>query len=152
MMVYGAICVDADGNVLLVRGRRSQKWSFPKGHRKFTESVLECARRELKEETGICAPSKYVSVHKLRGGTYFVFAIETKPEIVIGDTWEIEEATWWPLADLPRIDSNVDVSIFRTLMKSMRGEPEGVIEFLESPKAHHKVTHIKNCIDAASAS
>ena len=151
MKVYGAICVDSNGNVLLVRGRRSQKWSFPKGHCKFNESDIDCARRELKEETGIYAPPKYVSVHKLRGGTYFVFAIESKPEISIGDHWEVEEAAWWPLADLPRIDSNVDVSIFRTLMKSMRGEPETALEFLESSRAHHKVTHIKNCIDAASA-
>jgi ADP-ribose pyrophosphatase YjhB (NUDIX family) len=150
MKVYGAICVDANGNCLLVRGRRSQKWSFPKGHCKFNETDIECARRELKEETGLEAPLKYVSVHKLRGGSYFVFAIENAPALNIRDHWEVEEAAWWPLADLPRLDSNVDVSIFRTLMKSMRGEPEDTLEFLESSRAHHRVNHIKHCIDVAS--
>jgi ADP-ribose pyrophosphatase YjhB (NUDIX family) len=152
MKVYGAICVDSNGNVLLVRGRRSQKWSFPKGHCKHTETDLECARRELKEETGIDAPAKFVSVHKLRGGTYFVFALEQVPTITIRDHWEIEEAAWWPLTELPRLDSNVDVSIFRTLMRSMRGEPADALEFLESPRAHQKVNHIKHCIDAATPS
>jgi 8-oxo-dGTP pyrophosphatase MutT (NUDIX family) len=152
MRVYGAICVDAQGNVLLVRGRRSQKWSFPKGHCKQYESDLECARRELREETGIQVEGTYVSVHKLRGGTYFVFAMEKTPEIKIKDHWEVEEVAWWPLTDLPRLDSNVDVSIFRTLMKSMTGEPADALEFLESSRAHKKVTHIKNCMDAAASS
>ena len=150
MKVYGAICVDSNGNCLLVRGRRSQKWSFPKGHCKFYETDIDCARRELKEETGIEAPPKHVSVHKLRGGTYFVFAIENTPTINIGDHWEVEEAAWWPLSDLPRLDSNVDVSIFRTLMKSMRGEPADTLEFLESSKAHSRINQIKHCINAAS--
>ena len=152
MKVYGAICVDSKGNVLLVRGRRSQKWSFPKGHGKGSETDLECARRELREETGLQVDPSYVSVHKLRGGTYFVFAIETTPELSIKDHWEVAEVAWWPLTDLPRLDSNVDVSIFRTLMKSMRGEPEDALEFLESPRAHQKVTHIKHCIDQAQMS
>jgi hypothetical protein len=35
-------------------------------------------------------------------------------------------------------------------MKSMRGEPEDTLEFLESSKAHSRVNHIKHCIDVAS--
>ena len=150
MKVYGAICVDSLGNVLLVRGRHSHKWSFPKGHCKPNESDLSCARRELKEETGLDVNEKFVSVHRLRGGTYFIFAIDNYQELNVRDNWEIEEAAWWPLINLPNIDSNVDVSIFRTLMKSMTCEPEDAIEFLDSVRARQKVAHIRNCIDSAS--
>lgn len=147
MKVYGAICVNSNGHVLLVKGRRSKKWSFPKGHCKKDETDIECAQRELKEETGILVDKKYVSTHKLRGGTYFVFAIEKEPSIQINDHWEIEDVQWWSLANLPRLDSNVDVSIFRTLMK---GVSNNAIDFLESPRSHQKVAHIKNCMENAN--
>jgi len=39
--------------VLLVYGRKSQKWGFPKGHMEYGETEKETALRELKEETGI---------------------------------------------------------------------------------------------------
>ncbi len=38
--------------VLLVLGRYANKWSFPKGHTEPGETELECAERELREETG----------------------------------------------------------------------------------------------------
>jgi 8-oxo-dGTP pyrophosphatase MutT (NUDIX family) len=147
MKVYGAICVDSNGYVLLVKGRRSKKWSFPKGHCKKNETDIECAKRELKEETGILVDTNYVSTHKLRGGTYFIFAMEKQPPIQINDHWEIEDVQWWPLTNLPRLDSNVDVSIFRTLMK---GVSDNAIDFLESPRSRQKVAYIKNCMDNAT--
>ena len=51
--VFGIICSTEEKKYLLVRGRRANKWSFPKGHMEGRETALECAHRELWEETGI---------------------------------------------------------------------------------------------------
>lgn len=39
--------------VLLVHRARRQDWSLPKGRRRRRESALECALREVREETGL---------------------------------------------------------------------------------------------------
>ena len=41
------------GKVVLVFQRRTQTWSFPKGHIECGENDLEAATREIFEETGI---------------------------------------------------------------------------------------------------
>jgi 8-oxo-dGTP pyrophosphatase MutT (NUDIX family) len=150
MTVFGAICVNSKGEVLLVHGRRSKKWSFPKGHRHTSESSLDCALRELYEETGLQPNRKYSSSHKLRGAEYFIFPMDDDVTLKPRDNWEIDDIAWWPLTALPTMDSNVDVSIFRTLMKSMKGEPEDALEFLESPQAKKKMNTIKHCIDCST--
>jgi 8-oxo-dGTP pyrophosphatase MutT (NUDIX family) len=150
MKVYGAICVNGKGEVLLVHGRRSKKWSFPKGHCQDGETDLQCALRELKEETGLQLEQKHSSYHKLRGGGYFIFAMDDEVQVKTQDHWEVDKVAWWPLTSLPTLDSNVDVSIFRTLMKSMKGEPGDALEFLESPQAKKKMNTIKHCIDCST--
>lgn len=47
---------DAGGDVLVVRSVRRATWDCPGGRREATESVLECARRELREEAGLVVP------------------------------------------------------------------------------------------------
>ena len=50
----GTIILDElHGTVLLVLGRESMKWSFPKGHVEKNEDFREAAIRETYEETGI---------------------------------------------------------------------------------------------------
>jgi ADP-ribose pyrophosphatase YjhB (NUDIX family) len=157
MKVYGAILINNFGEVLLVRGRLSKKWSFPKGHCKNSETDIECAKRELLEETGLLVHSQYTSYHKLKGGSYFVFAVTGRPEASFSDHREIEFVEWWPLNSLPITDSNVDVSIFRTLMRSAPcssassasgcidgsdSEDSSLVEFIASKEAHQKVSSI----------
>jgi len=91
MQVFGCICLDQCGNILLVRGRGSQKWSFPKGHKHRSESSFNCAKRELCEETGIIAPNSYVGYYKMKGGEYFVCNVDTDVDICINDTVEIDK-------------------------------------------------------------
>lgn len=142
MKVFGAICINARGEVLLVKSQGG-KWSFPKGHCEGgQETDLECAKRELYEETSVRAPNTFVSTHKLRGGTYFVFAFEGEPPTPKPiDTKEIQSCAWWPLLQLPEQDMNVDVSIFRTLMKSLP-ENTPTMEFIESDHAHRRSANI----------
>jgi ADP-ribose pyrophosphatase YjhB (NUDIX family) len=150
MKVFGAICVNKKGEVLLVKGRQSNLWSFPKGHCKRNERDEDCARRELKEETGLTAPERYVSYHKLRGGEYFLYAFEDETTLEKKENWEVSDVRWWPLNALPKLDSNVDVSIFRTLMKAQKDED--TLEFLDSARARRKVYAIKNSMMSCSES
>ena len=146
MKVFGSICVNNLGEILLVHGRLSQKWSFPKGHCKMGETDLQCAKREMKEETGLVINTTYTSYHKLRGAGYFVFAVDGSPRPVVVDSWEIDDAAWFPIAFLDSIDTNVDVSIFRSLMKGQISDGAKALSFLESQEAHRKVNSIRNCM------
>jgi 8-oxo-dGTP pyrophosphatase MutT (NUDIX family) len=141
MKVYGTILINNIGEVLLVRGRLSHKWSFPKGHCKTRETDLECALRELYEETGLVMKEDYKSYHKLKGGGYFVFAVAGRPLEVCRDHREIEEIAWIPLSAIGDIHTNVDVSIFNTLMKNIT-VGKTVEEYIDSPEIKAKENSI----------
>jgi len=151
MRVYGSICINGKGEVLLVHGRRSGLWSFPKGHCKYGENDIECARRETREETGIELKVSHTSYHKLRVAGYFVFTVEDcAVPVVSPDNWEIDKVAWWPLCSLPLTNSNVDVSIFRTVMKNWCEKDKDATDYLDSPEARTKVSTICNSIRANS--
>jgi 8-oxo-dGTP pyrophosphatase MutT (NUDIX family) len=112
--VYGCICISQARKVLLVKGRQGdKKWSFPKGHREsFDTSPLQCALRELREETGISLKESFINSKKLKAGEYYVFILSKEYEPNPQDTNEIEEAKWFELDELESLNKNVDVSIF----------------------------------------
>ena len=118
MTVYGVICIDSFGNVLLVKGRRSRKWSFPKGHCKIGEPPIDCAKRELLEETGVRISSEQSGYYTMKGGGYFVFHLNVSCFLNTRDTKEISDTAWWPLTSLPRY-TNIDVSIFRSHLQDV---------------------------------
>jgi len=115
--VYGTVCMTPQNRILLVRGRRSMKWSFPKGHKKSGESYLDCAIRETLEETGIdlrCeAP---VSYQRLSVGEYYFFEVEEQPT-TIHDPREIVDVRWMTVGEIKETYCNVDVSNFLMRMK-----------------------------------
>ena len=43
---------DGDGRILLLRRKDNDKWTMPGGTMEFGESLVECAVREVREETG----------------------------------------------------------------------------------------------------
>lgn len=141
MKVYGSILINNFGEVLLVLGKLSKKWSFPKGHCKSYETDFDCAKRELLEETGLAFDTSHTSYHKLKGGSYFVFPVSGRPSALFTDHKEIDVVQWWPLNCLPITDSNVDVSIFRSLMRSMDDTTE-LVEYIDSEEAHQKISSI----------
>jgi len=144
MKVYGCIIINNEGEVLLVRGRLSKKWSFPKGHCKRGETDLECASRELLEETGLILNEKYTSYHKLKGGSYFVFAVTGRPLGLCRDNHEIDEVAWIPLKNIATLETNVDVSIFNTLMKNRCGV--SVSEYMDLPEVQNRGAMISRSI------
>jgi 8-oxo-dGTP pyrophosphatase MutT (NUDIX family) len=111
--VYGSICITPQNSILLVRGRRSGKWSFPKGHKNRSETYLECALRETYEEAGVSlygiVPMAY---HKLSVGEYFFFEVGEELETTINDAREITEVRWVALDEMGKISCNVDVNNF----------------------------------------
>src|SRR5271167_3449011 len=51
-----SVCIVKEGKVLVGKRLNSHghgHWAFPGGHLEFGESVEECARREVMEETGV---------------------------------------------------------------------------------------------------
>jgi len=112
--VYGCICVSATNKVLLVQGRQGEKkWSFPKGHREVYDSTpLDCALRELKEETGIKLDTSYVGSKRFRAGEYFIYLLPEEMQAKPEDTNEIQNAKWFSVEELASLNKNVDVSMF----------------------------------------
>lgn len=76
-----AVIVIKEGRVLLGKRKNahgSGTWAFPGGHLEFNESIKECARREVSEETGI-------QIKNLRYGPYTndIFAGEGKHYVTL---------------------------------------------------------------------
>jgi 8-oxo-dGTP pyrophosphatase MutT (NUDIX family) len=122
--VYGAICISPENRVLLVRGRSSQKWSFPKGHKERNEPSFTCAMRELFEETGINISSTINSCElpykKFKVGGYYILDLDGEPTLTPRDTREISDAKWMSQDDIQHcIDdqtANVDVRQFSSYL------------------------------------
>ena len=102
--VYGVICMSTNHTILLVRGRQTNKWSFPKGHLKGSEMAHECALREFREETGILLePNRFSKIIKLFAGEYYVYHT-TEMDVVPEDNSEICDAGWFTLRDIHAMD------------------------------------------------
>ena len=110
--VYGCILQSPNNRYLLVQGRSTGKWSFPKGHPDEHETPIECARRELHEETGLVAPFMYTKTHFLATGTYFLYKTRTEDVCITNDIQEIQDITWVTECEMKKMSVNVDVSTF----------------------------------------
>ncbi len=109
-VVFG-ISSEGDRLLLLVqRGNESFKgmWALPGGFLNMDETLEECARRELKEETGIETTAHFEELKSFsaigrdpRGRTITVaFMVEVPlTEVAGGD--DAAEAHWFTLAELP---------------------------------------------------
>lgn len=116
--VYGSICISPVSTILLVKGRKSGKWSFPKGHKDGSETYIECVNRETYEEAGIdllnYVPSAF---QRLSVGEYYFYEVPYELETNIKDTQEIMEARWMSTADMRAEKCNVDVNAFLRKIK-----------------------------------
>ena len=116
--VFGTVCMSKANRILLVKGRRSGKWSFPKGHKQRAENYLDCAVRETLEETGIdLRGQRSMMCHKLSVGEYYFYELEDELEPITRDSEEVEEAGWYDIDEIRSMCCNVDVSHFLDRIK-----------------------------------
>ena len=111
---------DGDGRILLLRRKDNDKWTMPGGAMDFGESLVECAVREVREETGFdieisgligtyTDPNVLIAYSdgEIRQEFTLVYAAKIKSgELKIDH--ESKEAVWVSIADglsLPLADS-----------------------------------------------
>lgn len=102
-----------DIKVLVVRGKGTGIWSFPKGRMNENELEEVCAIREVYEETGIVVESlKDKSRFKIGRNTYFIIEVEDEnqyKDFTIKDLFEIDVVEWKTLGELRKYDCNKDI-------------------------------------------
>lgn len=98
----------------IIQGRSTGKWSFPKGHSKRGETPLECAKREIMEETGI--PSYLLSnpIHfmKLASGKYYLFELTEKVQFDPKDSFEVQQTKWATIEEMRGLSLNAGIQQF----------------------------------------
>ncbi len=137
--VYGSVCLSPQNRVLVVKGRKHGKWSFPKGHKLRNETYLDCAVRETWEETGLNLRGRLpIKSQKLAEGEYFFYEFDEEPTLTPVDTAEVEYAAWLPIDALHRRQCNVDVNNFvNRLRRHLRREAAAAateFETIEEPQ------------------
>lgn len=104
--------VQRDGKILLGKRKGSHAmgfWGFPGGHLEFGESVEECAKRELNEETGLSSVSlkqgpwvENVMIDEDKHYiTIFVFIDQFEGEPNLCEPDKCEGWEWFPIDSLP---------------------------------------------------
>ena len=122
---------ESEPKILLIqRGDEPFKgcWAFPGGFMDMDETTEQCARRELKEETGLeVGEVKQVGAYSTvdrdpRGRTITVAYITHVPQILpVTGLDDASEAKWWPINALPPLAFD-HTQILRDAL--LRFEPE----------------------------
>ncbi len=110
--IYGGIIrCRSTSRYVLVQGRSSGKWSFPKGHKNSAgESPMDCVSREVGEEIGrdvLPSPSKAVPLHV---GYYYLFEVDEEFELKPRDVNEVGSCGWFSVEDMAKLSLNVDAN------------------------------------------
>ena len=120
--VAGAV-LRVSNQYLLVRGRHSGKWSFPKGHKEDFETLQETIQREVQEEVGIASLPPYVSEFQGRVGTYRIFNLPARVRPCPQDLDEVDAADWFSLEEISTMSLNVDTSYYFLKVHNVRTSP-----------------------------
>ena len=111
-LVGVAVIVVRNGRVLLGKRKNSHgngTWQFPGGHLEYGESIEACARRELREETGLVIDelrigpytNDFFEKERKHYVTLFVIAGKTRGDVRNGEPDKCERWDWFPWSRLP---------------------------------------------------
>jgi 8-oxo-dGTP pyrophosphatase MutT (NUDIX family) len=107
-----AVIRDQEGRILFIRRRDNGLWAMPAGSQELGESILDCLKREVKEESGLdvilatpMAIYSQVSIVTASGDPYQLFLVqflvdEWSGELVT-ETDETVDARFLDLDELP---------------------------------------------------
>jgi 8-oxo-dGTP pyrophosphatase MutT (NUDIX family) len=98
------------GRFLCVRNKK--KYGFPKGQIKKDEKYIECAFRELKEETGIIMPMRVLGFLFCKKRVYYIVIITNEFELdydKIISKDEIDEIKWINILELCPEATNIAI-------------------------------------------
>lgn len=110
-MKRAGIILTHQNKYLLVQGIHSKKWSFPKGCIETGETTLQCAIRELEEETGVKLNTNTESLTKeyIYYDTHLFSYTSDRHEdinVCINDKKEISKIKWFTAYELKKLTMN----------------------------------------------
>lgn len=113
------IYAKSTGRFLCVKNKN--KYGFPKGHINKDEKYIECAFRELKEETGITKKMRVLGFFFCKKRVYYIVILynelELNYESIISKD-EIEEIKWINIFDLNPENTTISIKKLIFLYKS----------------------------------
>ena len=117
--IRAGVILECCDRYLVVQGRLSDKWSFPKGHRELNETPIQTATRELKEETGIVLknPENYDKLITYYNSDYVYFHYTLTDIIIppiINDKEEVKDVKWLHVDELKqyKYDKNCTLKLY----------------------------------------
>jgi len=114
-----AVLLDERQGILLIRRRDNGQWGFPAGAIELGDSVFDCLKREVKEETGldvisatpfaIYSESRFAFTN-MYGDTYQLFSVAFRVDewegALVTETDETIDARFFPLDALPELPAH----------------------------------------------
>lgn len=107
-----AVIRDQEGRILFIRRRDNGLWAMPAGGQELGESILDCLKREVKEESGLdvilatpMAIYSQVSIVTASGDPYQLFLVQFLVDKwsgeLVTETNETVDARFLDLDELP---------------------------------------------------
>jgi len=119
----GGILINNDkDSIIIVLNRDSYsrgecKWGLPKGHIKSGESLVDCAKREINEETGINVQIKQNTPKiKVNDTYYYIITVDNDINICPKDKREICQAIWININDISKLNTNRGLKKINTMV------------------------------------
>lgn len=113
----GIILINKEGYILLIKGKSSKKWGFPKGYIEKGETVEECAIREFNEETGLKFEGEqilYDGIFTATNCDYLIIHLQISnlKKVSEIDSNEILDVKWFKQKHIKNLDKNKGLLIY----------------------------------------
>lgn len=113
----GIILINKEGYILLIKGKSSKKWGFPKGYIEKGETIEECAIREFNEETGLKFESNqilYDGIFTATNCQYLIMYLQISnfKKVSKIDSNEILDVKWFKQKHIKNLDKNKGLLIY----------------------------------------